>query len=31
MHIGYKSEHDGDWICPKCLDSAIGWKISEEM
>ena len=31
MHIGYESKYDGDWICPECLDSAIGWKIGEEM
>ena len=23
MHIGYESTHDGDWICPICLDHAI--------
>ena len=25
MHIGYGSKHDGDWICPDCLDVSIDY------
>ena len=24
MRIGYGSKYDEDWICPECLDTAIG-------
>ena len=23
MRIGYESKYDEDWICPRCLDTAI--------